>query len=123
VRDVQLGLYQLVARRLAKTWGTPRRVEAAYAYVSPRGDVQERAFRGDAGALEMATERWLATAGHLLSARAFPPTTDAADCEYCPFEPLCGDGVPRRAREALELEDDGPLARFRALELGEEDEP
>ena len=63
-----------------------------------------------------------ATAAHLLSARAFPPTTDKGDCEYCPFQPLCGDGAARRAREGLSEEEDGPLVRFRTLKLGEGDE-
>jgi hypothetical protein len=35
---------------------------------------------------------------------------------------VCGDGVVRRAREGLAEEEDGPLARFRAMKLGEEDE-
>ena len=121
-RDVQLGLYQLAAKKLSATWGTPKKVQAAYAYASGRADVEERAFREDAAALEKATKDWLATAAHLLSARAFPPTTDKGDCEYCPFQPLCGDGAPRRAREGLSEEEDGPLVRFRALKLGEEDE-
>jgi inactivated superfamily I helicase/CRISPR/Cas system-associated exonuclease Cas4 (RecB family) len=119
-RDVQLGLYQLVARKLASRWGTPRKVQAAYAYASGRSDVEERAFRDDAAALEEATAEWLATAAHLLTARAFPPTPDEDDCEYCPFQPLCGDAATRRAREGLRLEEeDGPLVRFRRLKLGE----
>jgi hypothetical protein len=122
-RDVQLGLYQLAAKKLAATWGTPGKVQAAYAYASGRADVEERAFREDAAALADATQEWLATAAHLLSARAFPPTADEGDCEYCPFQPLCGDGAAARAREGLaEEEEDGPLARFRTLKLGEEDE-
>jgi RecB family exonuclease len=122
VRDVQLGLYQLVAKRLAGTWGTPKKVQAAYAYASGRSEVEERAFREDAAELEKATKKWLATAAHLLSARAFPPTTNEGDCDYCPFAPVCGDGVVQRAREGLAEEEDGPLARFRAMKLGEEDE-
>jgi RecB family exonuclease len=121
-RDVQLGLYQLVAKKLAASWGTPKKVHAAYAYASGRADVEERAFREDAAALEKATKGWLATAAHLLSARAFPPTTDEDDCGYCPFHPLCGDAATRRAREGLAEEEDGPLVRFRKLKLGEDDE-
>jgi RecB family exonuclease len=123
LRDVQLGLYQLAARKLAATWKTPRKVEAAYAYASGRAEVEERAFRDDAAALEKATKAWLATAAGLLARRAFPSTADVADCEFCPFEPLCGDAVPRRAAEGLALEDeeDGPLVRFRRLKLGDED--
>jgi hypothetical protein len=119
-RDVQLGLYQLVAKKLAAAWRTPKKVQAAYAYASGRSDVEERAFRDDAAALEKATKDWLATAAHLLSARAFPPTADEGDCEYCPFHPLCGDAATQRAREGLLLEEaDGPLVRFRRLKLGE----
>jgi RecB family exonuclease len=120
--DVQLGLYQLAARKLARSWGTPAKVAGAYAYASGRGEVEERAFRGDAATLAKATGEWLATAAHLLEARAFPPSADEGDCEYCPFHVLCGDGAVARAREALAEVEDGPLARFRALKLGEEDE-
>jgi hypothetical protein len=119
--DVQLGLYQLAARKLAKPWGTTAKVAGAYAYASGRGEVEERAFRGDAATLAKATGEWLATAAHLLQARAFPPSADEGDCEYCPFHVLCGDAAVARAREALAEVEDGPLARFRALKLGEED--
>ena len=122
LRDVQLGLYQLAARELAKQWGTPAKVEGAYAYASGRGEVEERAFRDDAAALEKATSGWLATAAHLLHARAFPPSADEGDCEYCPFHVLCGDAAAARAREALAELEDGPLARFCALKLGGGDE-
>jgi len=122
-RDVQLGLYQLAAKQLASEWGTPPDVIAAYAYASGRGDAEERAFRADAGSLESATREWLATAAHLLSARAFPPTPDEGDCGFCPFHPLCGAESARRAAAGLDEADDGtPLARFRTLKLGEEDE-
>ncbi len=95
IRDVQLGLYQLAATKLASRWGTPRRVEVAYAYASGRVEVQERAFRGgDAPVLAKATKAWLETAAHLLTARAFPATPHEEDCEFCPFEPLCGERRP-----------------------------
>jgi CRISPR/Cas system-associated exonuclease Cas4 (RecB family) len=123
LRDLQLGLYQLAARKLAKQWGTPAKVAVAYAYADGRGEVVERAFRADAAALEKATSEWLATAAHLLHARAFPPSADEDDCAYCPFHVLCGDGAAARAREALAEVEDGPLARFGALkQVGEEDE-
>ena len=121
-RDVQLGLYQLAAKRLASEWGTPGKVVAAYAYASGRADVEEREFRGDAAALEKATEGWLATAAQILSHRAFAPTPDEEDCLYCPFRPLCGTAAPRRALEGLGEAEDGPLAMFRSLKLGEGDE-
>jgi RecB family exonuclease len=122
IRDVQLGLYQLAARKLAKPWGTPAKVAGAYAYANGRGEVEERAFRDDAAALEKATKEWLATAAHLLHARMFPPSADDGDCEFCPFHVLCGGGAVARAREALADVEDGPLARSRALKLGEGDE-
>jgi hypothetical protein len=119
LRDVQLGLYQLAARKLAGAWGTPSRAVAAYAYATGRTEVEERSFRDDPAALERATRSWLATAAHLLGARAFPASADEDDCEFCPFHVLCGDGAVRRAREALAEVEDGPLARFRALKLGD----
>jgi hypothetical protein len=120
--DVQLGLYQLAAGELAATWGAPPKVLAAYVYASGRAEVEERAFRADPDALARATAGWLSTAAQLLSARAFPPTADEDDCPYCPFKPLCGGDAARRAREGLAGEEDGPLAGFRRLKLGEEDE-
>jgi hypothetical protein len=95
-------------------------VIAAYAYASGRGDAEERSFRDDPALLEKCTEEWLATAGHLLAARAFPPTPDEGDCGYCPFHLLCGSQSTRRAEEGLEeAEEGGALARFRTLKLGE----
>jgi len=122
VRDIQLGLYQLAAKKLARIWGTPARVLAAYVYASGRGEVEERAFREDPDALGKATEVWLAAAGQLLTARAFAPTPVEEDCRYCPFRPLCGSEVPGRAAKALEEAAEGPLALLRSLKLsGEED--
>jgi hypothetical protein len=98
------------------------RVAAAYAYAGGRADVEERAFTSDPEALARATDGWLATAAHLLHRRAFPPTPHEEDCGYCPFRPLCGKEAPRRAQAALGVEEDGPLARFRSLKLGDEEE-
>jgi RecB family exonuclease len=120
-RDVQLGVYALATRRLATQWNVPRKLAAAYVYASGRGEVEERSFRDDFGDLEKATAEWLATAGQLLAARAFPPTPDQHDCRFCPFAPVCGDDAVDRARAALE-DADGPLGRFGALKLGEEED-
>ncbi len=121
VRDVQLGVYQLAARRLAAAWKTPAKVKAAYAYANGRERVRERAFRDDPEALETATSGWLATAAGLLSERRFPPSADEGDCEYCPVQPLCGAAAPRRSREGLAGEDEeSPLGRFRALKMEDE---
>lgn len=121
-RDVQLGLYALATRALASAWKVPEKVVAAYVYASGRGEVEERAFRVDPAALEAATARWLATAGHLLSERAFTATPDREDCTFCPFRPLCGEATVARARAGLEDEEDGALGRFRALKLGDEED-
>lgn len=119
LRDVQLGVYALATRKLAPAWKVPRRLAAAYVYASGRGEVEERAFRDDVGELEKATAGWLATAGQLLAARAFPPTPDRDDCRFCPFAPVCGDHAVERACAGL-ADADGPLGRFGALKLGDE---
>lgn len=119
--DVQLGVYALAAKKLALAWGTPKKVAGAYAYAHGRSEVEERSYREDAATLEKSTATWLATAGHILSERAFTSTPVPGDCRYCPFLPLCGDHAPRRALEGL-AEADGALGRFRALKLGEEEE-
>jgi len=121
LRDVQLGVYTIAAKKLASSWKAPRKVVAAYAYASGQRDVEERAFRDDAAALEHATAEWLATAAHILDERAFCSTPDKGDCEYCAFEPLCRTHAAARAAEGLEGAG-GALGRFRALKLGEADE-
>jgi hypothetical protein len=111
--DVQLGLYGLVVKAMAREWGVPARVAAAYAYVSRRG-LEERAFRGDFDSvLEPAVRQWLALAGDLLAERAFPRTPNADDCTFCAFRPVCGDGVYERAATLL-TGAGGALARFGA---------
>jgi hypothetical protein len=119
--DVQLGLYLLAARALAPEWRTPAEVAGAYVYPG-RGDLEERAFRGDAAVLLRAAESWLATAGGLLRRRGFPSSPAKDGCRYCPFSPLCGTAEPARAKAGLASEEEGPLAAYRALALDEEDE-
>ena len=100
VRDVQIGLYGLVARRLAGRWGIPERLEAAYVYARTG---TERAFRGaDHAALERAAKGWLALSASLLAERAFPPTPDPEDCTFCRYRPVCGAVVPARADAATD---------------------
>ena len=94
VRDVQLGLYGLVTRKLAARWGIPGEVQAAYVYA--RGP-SERGFRKDHVALEAAAKGWLAVAAGLLSEHSFPPTPREEDCAFCPFAPVCGAAVQGRA--------------------------
>lgn len=93
-RDLQLGLYGLVARKLAAEWDLPKKLQAAYAYVQHG---EERAFRADYAALEEATVDWLGIAAGLLAAHAFPPTPQPRDCTWCPFHPVCGAELPWRA--------------------------
>lgn len=118
-RDVQIGLYSIVAAKLAAAWGTPRKVQSAYAYADGRGD-PERAFRDDAKELVSATKDWLRLSAGLLAARSFPPTPHAGDCEWCPFEPVCGADTPARSASGLG-EADGLLAEFRDLKAGTEE--
>ena len=81
-RDVQLGLYSLVARKMAKEWKLPAKLQAAYVY--PR-NADEREFRDDHAELEQATKEWLAVAHGLLAEHSFPPSPSKDDCKYCPF--------------------------------------
>jgi hypothetical protein len=113
VRDVQIAVYGLVARHLAAEWRVPDRVGAAYVYVGRR--TEERSYRGDFhDVLEPAAREWLGTAARLLAEHSFPRTPAPKDCEYCPFQPVCGDAVYERARTLLQGQNDA-LARFGAL--------
>ncbi|MBI5487728.1 MAG: PD-(D/E)XK nuclease family protein [Deltaproteobacteria bacterium] len=115
--DVQLALYGLAAERLAGEWGTPARIEAAYAYVERRPAL-ERAFRDDEELLRDASLRWLDVAARLLAERSFPRTPAAADCDYCPFVAVCGEAAPGR-RFAPEPPAAGAAADFHALRAEE----
>ncbi len=114
VRDVQLGLYGLVARAMSNEWGVPEQVVAAYAYVDSLAIEKERAFRTDYDQLEKAVQRWLEVSVGLLSARAFPRTPHEDDCRYCDFRPVCGPGAQTRAGTLLSLSS-GALAAFKDL--------
>jgi hypothetical protein len=118
-RDVQIAVYGLITRRLAREWGVPDRIATAYAYVG-RG-AEERAWRDDFHErLEPAAREWLAVAADLLAARAFPRTPRPGDCAFCAFRPVCGEEVYERAAEVLAA-GDPVLARFRATKgLAEE---
>ncbi len=118
-RDVQIALYGLVAEHLSSDWKTTQEIEAAYVYVSGRGD-EERAFREDYRSLKDAARSWLTVAHDLLRSRLFPRTPDGDDCEFCSFSPLCG----RHLLEATELQledalEKSPLRRFLALKRPE----
>jgi hypothetical protein len=111
--DVQLGLYGIVARMLADAWGLPNRIEAAYAYVSGRGE-PERAFRDDFDALDAATTEWLRLAARLLAEAAFPRTPNPKDCDFCAFQPVCGADAYLRAAQVLAGQK-GAAGEFRDL--------
>ena len=119
VLDVQVAVYGLVTRLLARGWGLPERVGTAYAYIG-RG-VEERAWRDDFHeTLEPAARDWLALAADLLSQRVFPRTPRESDCTHCAFQPVCGDDAYERAAQVL-TSGDSLLARFRALKGLDED--
>lgn len=111
--DIQLAVYALVTAHLAGEWRVPPQVGAAYAYINRGAD--ERAWRDDFHeTLEPAARQWLAVAADLLEARAFPRTTDANDCRYCQFRPVCGEAIRERAGRVL-AGGTQVLARFGAL--------
>lgn len=116
VRDVQLALYAIVAKDRAAEWGLPRRVRAAYAYASGRGD-PERAFRDDFDALEAAGRSWLALAAQVLAEGAFAMTPLLEDCTFCPFRAVCGDEAPAHADAAIAAAG-GALRAFHAQKTG-----
>ena len=122
-RDIQLGLYGLVTRKLAQQWKMPEKAGVAYVYVSGRGE-PERAFAtdDDFDKLQAATRDWLKVSVGLLHARLFPRSPDADDCKFCPFSVLCGDSTDR-ATAVLADTGDGPLRAFRELKMGTEDLP
>jgi hypothetical protein len=116
VDDVQIAVYGLVARQLAREWGTP--AEVGVAYVGRNGE--ERRFVEDfATALAPAARQWLGLAADLLADRAFPRTADKEDCTYCCFRPVCGDRVYERAAQVLARGGDVPR-RLLALKRPEE---
>jgi ATP-dependent Lhr-like helicase len=115
VRDVQIGVYGMVARQMASQWALPPQIAAAYAYADARRGF-ERAFRSDFDVLESAARRWLSTAAGLLEAGMFPRTPSGEDCTYCPFEPVCGHRPYERASRMLETAT-GPLAEFHAIKV------
>ena len=114
--DVQIAVYGLVARQLAREWGTP--AEVGVAYVGRNGE--ERRFVDDfATVLAPAARQWLGLAADLLAERAFPRTADKKDCTYCCFRPVCGDRVYERAGQVLARGGDA-LSRLLALKHSEE---
>ncbi len=118
VDDVQIAVYGLVARQLARQWGTPDEVGVAYV----GHNANERRFVDDfATVLAPAAREWLGVAADLLAERAFPRTADKKDCKDCCFRPVCGDRIYDRARQVL-ASGTGPLPLLLALKQAEEDE-
>src|SRR5262249_26327703 len=115
-RDLQIALYGLAVRKLAKSWKLPERVGVAYVYADGRQE-HERAFREDYGELEQAATGWLETAAGLLAEKSFPRTPDAGDCTYCSYLPVCGTRATERWARIFDGAQ-GALARFRALKEG-----
>ncbi len=119
--DLQLALYGLAARNLASEWKLPRKVSGAYLYIGASAPA-ERAFETDFDeALEPAAQTWLSVAVGLLSDRIFPRTSIQKDCQYCDFQPVCGDAVYKRSGELLEGVE-GSLGAFGVFKTGDADE-
>jgi RecB family exonuclease len=111
--DVQIAVYGLVTRLLARSWGLPERVGTAYVYLG-RG-AEERSWRADFHEMLAPTAHaWLALAADLLANGVFPRTPRESDCSYCAFRPVCGDAVFERAGQIL-ASGDSVLQRFGAL--------
>lgn len=114
-RDLQLGLYGLVVRKLTVTHRLPDRILAAYVHMDPHEP--ERAFREDFVVLEGETRAWLSAARQLLAGASFPRTPEGKDCSYCPFTPVCGDDPHPRALAVLD-ETSATTGAFRSIKLG-----
>jgi ATP-dependent helicase/DNAse subunit B len=114
--DLQLAVYALVAKRMAREWNTPEDVAVAYIYL--RSGDHERAWRGaDYTILEHTTRTWLAAAREILAVGAFARTPNLDDCRYCAFKPVC---APERQRAAAVLADPRVPKRLKLLKLPED---
>ena len=115
--DLQIGLYALVARRLAAA--RKLGLAAAYVYTGLQAD-RERAFRDDIGVLETAATSWLKTATAVLRERAFVRTPSAEDCGFCAFTAVCGDDFHSQVASMLEPQRRGALRALRVLKRPED---
>ena len=100
VMDIQIALYGMVARSLARGLGAPEKVAAAYAYADGRGN-QERSFRGDFAELEKKARTWLSAVVSLARDGVFPRTPNEDDCRYCAYRVACGPGANDHAAMVL----------------------
>lgn len=121
-RDLQLGIYVLV---LAEGGLGERREVGEAAYVQPHASLPtQRTFREDnLDRLREATGTWLGVARDLLVRQVFPRTTDARDCHFCAFRPLCGSDAARRSAARLSREEEPALRRFLELRRQNGGEP
>jgi RecB family exonuclease len=111
--DLQIAVYGLVAEILAKEWKLPGKIEVGYAYLGGA-----RFFEDFQTVLKPAGIRWLEIAAGLLNERQFPRTPNKDECTYCPFKPVCGDGVYDRTLVQL-TNSTGAVAAFAALKLAD----
>ena len=111
--DLQIAVYGLIAELLAKEWKLPKKIEVGYAYLGGA-----RFFEDFQTVLKPAGIKWLEIAAALLNERQFPRTPNTDDCTYCPFKPVCGEGVYDRARAQLN-NSTGAVADFASLKLAD----
>ncbi len=109
-RDVQIGVYVLIVEALQLA--EESEVSLA-AYVHPSATQEaDRAFTGiELDALRRATRAWLDVAAGLLRSGVFPRTTDARDCTYCPFVPVCAEGAQLQSQHKLLHSSEGSATR------------
>lgn len=113
--DLQLGLYALVATKMAAQWGTPNKVGVAYVYLKS-GDIERRWDGTDYETLRKATDGWLASAIDILNEGSFVRSPNENDCTFCSHKPTCrtekkrtmevlrDTRVPRRLLQLKEVE-------------------
>jgi hypothetical protein len=120
--DLQLAVYGLVARQLAREWKVPGKIDIAYVYPDVAGE-HERAFRGrEFDELAELARGWLGTARGLLEEGSFPRTPlEKEDCKYCAFNVVCGTEGPERASE-LFGRSEGALLAYGELRVPPEPE-
>jgi RecB family exonuclease len=120
--DLQLAVYGLVARQLAREWKVPGKVDIAYVFPDVAGE-HERAFRGsEFDDLAERARGWLGTAIRLLAEGSFPRTPlEKDDCTICAFNVVCGSEGPSRASE-LFARSEGALREYGVLRVPPEPE-
>ncbi len=117
-RDLQIGLYTLA---LDASDATQHVSHAAYVHPSAAQE-PERAFEhSELKTLRERTQAWLGIARGLLASGTFPRTPLAADCNYCPYRPACGEGAQMRSAAKLAAAELTPeVAAFVALKQQEQ---